>query len=233
MSFVLPRTVGSVAFRRPALRRTLAKLVSRLTCRFGMWRAPYSDKPTPFRGGYLTELRSRPLGLASASPHNKSDRPPNKAPGPQRTNDNHGVSLMKTYRVSRLYRWSRAGAKVILTAGAGLLYIVAVTHPTPLAFRLLLLAGMALFGWLFYVRLPKMPTEITVTDDGWVNFQSSRGTTRVQAADIQSIGPSLGRRTLRVQYSGGQVRLPNRFRRSFDFLLTVKGLNPAVDIRGF
>jgi hypothetical protein len=140
---------------------------------------------------------------------------------------------MKTYRVSRLYRWSRTGAKVILTAVAGFLYVMAVTHPTPLALRLLLLAAMVLFGWLFYVRFPKMPTEITVTDDGWVSFQSRRGTTRVQAADIRSIGQSFGRRTLRVKHAGGQVQLPNRFRKSFDFLLTMKGLNPAIDIKGF
>jgi len=140
---------------------------------------------------------------------------------------------MKTYRVSRLYRWSRIGAKVVLTAVAGLLYVVAVTQPTPLALRLALLAGIALFGWLFYVRLPTMPTEITITEDGWVNFQSRRGTTRVQAADIGSIGRSFGRRILRVQYAGGQIRLPNRFRKSLDLLLTLKGLNPAIDIRGF
>jgi hypothetical protein len=140
---------------------------------------------------------------------------------------------MKTYRVSSLYRWSRTGAKVILTALAGFLYVMAVTHPTPLALRLLLLAAMALFGWLFYVRFPKMPTEVTVTDDGWVNFQSRRGTTRVQATDIRSIGRSFGRRTLRVQHSGGQVLMPNRFRKTLDFLFTMKGLNPAIDIKGF
>ena len=138
---------------------------------------------------------------------------------------------MKTYRVSRLYRWSRALAKVILTAVAGLLYVFAVTHPTPLAFRLLLLAGIALFGWLFYVRLPKMPTEITITEDGWVSFRSRRGTTRVQAADIRSIGRSFGRRTLEVEHAGGRVRVPNRFRQRLDLLLTLKGLNPAIDIR--
>ncbi len=108
-----------------------------------------------------------------------------------------------------------------------------MTHPTPLALRLLLLAGIALFGWLFYVQLPKMPTEITITEDGWVNFQSRRGTTRVQAANIGSIGRSFGRRTLRVEYAGGQVRLPNRFRKLVNLLLTLKGLNPAIDIRGF
>jgi hypothetical protein len=140
---------------------------------------------------------------------------------------------MKTYSVSSLYRWSRTGAKVILTAVAGFLYVMAVTHPTPLAARLLLLAALALFGWLFYVRFPRMATKITVSDDGWVNFQSRRGTTRVQAADIRSIGRSFGRRTLRVQYAGGQVQMPNRFRKTLDFLFTLKGMNPAIDIKGF
>ncbi len=140
---------------------------------------------------------------------------------------------MKTYRVSRLYRWSRFGAKVALTAAGGVLYVLAVTHPTPLALRLLLLAGLAFFGWLFYVRLPKMPTQITIAEDGWVNFQSARGTTRVQAADIRSIGRSFGRRTLRVEHAGGQVRMPNRYKKLLDFLFTVKGLNPAIEIRGF
>jgi hypothetical protein len=140
---------------------------------------------------------------------------------------------MKTYTVSRLYRWSRTGIKVILTAVAGILYFVAVTQETPLVFRLLLLAAIALFGWLYYVRLPKMPTEITVSEDGWVNFQSQRGVTRVQAADIQSIARSFGRRTLFVEHVQGRVRLPNRFKKLLDFLFTLKGLNPAIEIRGF
>ena len=140
---------------------------------------------------------------------------------------------MKTYRVSRLYRWSRFAAKVGFTGVGGVLYVLAVTHPTPLALRLLLLAGLAFFGWLFYVRLPKMPTEITISEDGWVNFQSRNGTTRVQAADIRSIGRSFGRRTLRVVHAGGQLQMPNRYKKLLDFLFTMKGLNPAIDIRGF
>lgn len=138
---------------------------------------------------------------------------------------------MKTYRVSRVYRWSRALAKIALTSVAGFLYVFAVTHPTPLAFRLILLAAIALFGWLFYVRLPRMATEITITEDGRVNFRSRRGTTTVQATDIRAIARSFGRRTLKVEYAGGQVRLPNRFRRLLDLLLTLKGLNPSLDIR--
>jgi hypothetical protein len=140
---------------------------------------------------------------------------------------------MKTYRVSRLYRWSLATAKVILTGLAGVLYYAAVTHPTPLATRLWLLAGIALFGWLFYVRLPKVPTQITIGEDGLIEFKSHRGTTAVKAADIRSIGQTFSRRTLRVNHAGGQVRLPNRFKKLVDFLLTVKGMNPSIEMVGF
>jgi uncharacterized membrane protein len=138
---------------------------------------------------------------------------------------------MKTYRVSRLWRWSRISAKVVLTVAAAFLYYFAVSHPTPLAFRLSLLAGIALFGYLFYVRLPRVPTEVTITQDGLVSFRSRRGTMQIPAGEIRAIGRSFGRRTLKVEYDGGVVRLPNRFRRLLDLLLTLKGLNPAIDIR--
>jgi hypothetical protein len=140
---------------------------------------------------------------------------------------------MKTYRVSRPFVWFTTAAKVVLTAVAALLYVLAVTQPTPTPVRLLLLAGLTLFGWTMYVRLPRMPTEIEVSDDGWVHFRSRRGTTRVQAADIRSIGRSLGRRTVRVRHAGGRLRLPNRFRGFFDFLVTVKTLNPSIELRGY
>ena len=140
---------------------------------------------------------------------------------------------MKTYRVSRLYRWSMVGAKVILTGVAGALYLAAVTHPTPLAARLWLLAGITLFGWLFYVRLPKVPTQINVTEDGLVEFKSRRGTTAVKVADIRSIGRTFSRRSLRVKHAGGQVKVPNRFKKLVDLLLTVKGLNPSIEMVGF
>ena len=140
---------------------------------------------------------------------------------------------MKTYRVSRPFVWFTTAAKVVLTAVAALLYVLAVTQLTPLPARLLLLAGLTLFGWTMYVRLPRMPTEIADSDDGWVDFRSQRGTTRVQAADIRSIARSLGRRTVRVRHAGGRLRLPNRFRGFFDFLVTLKTFNPSIDLRGY
>jgi hypothetical protein len=140
---------------------------------------------------------------------------------------------MKTYRVSRLYRFSLLAAKVVFTGLAGALYYAAVSHPTPLPTRLALLAGIALFGWLFYVHMPKVPMRIDVGEDGLIEFKSRRGTTAVKAADIQSIGRTFSRRTVRVNHAGGQVRVPNRFKKLVDFLLTVKGLNPSIDMVGF
>jgi hypothetical protein len=140
---------------------------------------------------------------------------------------------MKTYRVSRPFVWLMAGSKVALTGLAAVLYGMAVTHPTPLPLRLLLLAGLAGFGWLYYVRLPKMPTEIAVTPDGWVDFKGRKGTHRVHVASIRSIGRGLRRGTVRVRHAGGKLRMPNRFGAFYDFLSTVKGMNPAIEIRGF
>ncbi|MFO0951999.1 MAG: hypothetical protein U0835_12780 [Isosphaeraceae bacterium] len=140
---------------------------------------------------------------------------------------------MKTYRVPRPFLWFQSLAKLGLTSLAAYAYIYAVTHPTPMPARVGLLLALLLFGWVFYVRLPKMPTEIDLTDDGWVRFRGRRGQMRVHVASIRSIGRGVGRRTVRLRYNGGRMLLPNRFVAFYDFLSTVKRLNPAVEIRGF
>jgi hypothetical protein len=140
---------------------------------------------------------------------------------------------MKTYRVSPLFLWSTRLTKLALTAAAGALYIGAVTHPTPLPARLALLAGLAAFIWLFYVRLPRLTTEIELNEDGWVEFRNRRGSQQVHVASIRSIGRGLGPRGVRVRHGGGSVRLPARFRQFYDFLASVKSMNPAIEIRGF
>lgn len=140
---------------------------------------------------------------------------------------------MKVYRVSKPWVWFMGGTRVVLTIVAAVLYLVAVTHPTPQPHRLLLLAGLCVFGWLFYVRYPRMPREIAITGDGWVHFRGRKDSSRIHVASIRSIGRSAGYRTVRLRHAGGRVRLPNRFPGFYDFLATVKGLNPAIDIRGF
>jgi hypothetical protein len=140
---------------------------------------------------------------------------------------------MKSYRVARRFLWSVTTAKVVLTLGAGVAYVLAVTHPTPLGTRLFLLACMIAFGWLYYVRLPRMPTQIDVFKDGWVQFQGRQGTQKVHVASIKSIGQGIGRRTVKVRHGGGKIRMPNRVEGFYDFLSTVKSLNPAIVVRGF
>jgi hypothetical protein len=140
---------------------------------------------------------------------------------------------MKTYRVSRLHLWSMSAAKVLLTGLAAAGYVSAVTHPTPLAYRLLLLAAMVFLGWLLYVRYPKMPTEIEVDKEGWVLFRGPRGETRVRVADIRAVGHDLGGGTVRIRHAGGRLYLFNRVPGFYDFLSTIKSLNPAIVVRGF
>lgn len=139
---------------------------------------------------------------------------------------------MKTYQVSRAFVRTRTALTLAVTGVGALLYYQAVTHPTPLPLRLMLLAGLYIAGWLVYFRLPRVPTEIAVSDDGWVDFRGRRGTTRVHVAAINSIARGL-RRSVRVRHAGGRVRLPNRFQGFYDFLATVKGMNPGIEIRGF
>ncbi len=140
---------------------------------------------------------------------------------------------MKTYQVSRPYLWLRASTKAIATTAAVYLYISAVTHPTPLPMRLTLLAGLASFGYLMYVRQPRMPTEIIWGEDGSIEFRGRKGTQRVHVADLRSIASGVGRMAVKVRHKGGRLRMPNRFPGFYDFLATVKAHNPTVAIKGF
>lgn len=140
---------------------------------------------------------------------------------------------MKVYHVSRSFEWFMGLARVAFTVAGAVAYLVAVTNPTPMPARLLLLAALCVFGWVFYVRYPRMTREITLTHDGWVHLRGRKDSTRIHVASIRSIARGLNHRSVRLRHVGGRVRLPNRFRGFYDFLSTVKSLNPAVEIRGF
>ena len=62
VSNALPRVVGSVAFRRPELPRTLAKLVSRLTCRLGCGEHPDIVEPVKRALAAVCFFERGPLG---------------------------------------------------------------------------------------------------------------------------------------------------------------------------
>ena len=74
---------------------------------------------------------------------------------------------------------------------------------------------------------------IHTPDDGWINFRGRRDTEKVHVATIKSIGRGLGGKTVRVRHGGGRLRMANGVKDFYDFLATVKGMNPAIDIRGF
>ncbi len=144
---------------------------------------------------------------------------------------------MKTYRVTRPYLWMLGGTKILLTGLGAVLYVSALANHAPLPARLALLAGLTTMGYVLYVRLPKMPTEINVAEDGAVDFRGRRGVvTRLRAQDIKAVRRTflpIGRGAVKIAHSGGKVRLVNRFGGFYDFLTTLKSHNPAIQIKGF
>lgn len=144
---------------------------------------------------------------------------------------------MKTYRVTRPYLWMQRGAKVLLTGLGAVLYVSALANHARLPARLALLAGLTAMGYFLYVRLPKMPTEIRVADDGSVDIRSRKGVlATLRAEDIKTIRRTflpIGRGAVKIAHSGGKVRLVNRFGGFYDFLATLKAHNPAIQIKGF
>lgn len=140
---------------------------------------------------------------------------------------------MKVYQVPRSFVWFMGLTKVLLTVAGAVAYVAAVTGPTPQPQRLALLAALCLFGWVFYVRYPRMTREISVSQDGWVRLRGPRRDRRIHVASIRSIGRGLGHRSVLLRHAQGRIRLPNRFRGFYDFLSTVKRLNPAIEVRGF
>src|SRR4051794_26027789 len=114
---------------------------------------------------------------------------------------------MKTYRVTRPYLWMLGGTKVLLTGLGAALYVSALANHAPLPARLALLAGLTTMGYILYVRLPKMPTEINVADDGEVDFRGKQGVvTRLRAQDIKAVRRTflpIGRGSVKIAHSGG------------------------------
>lgn len=144
---------------------------------------------------------------------------------------------MKTYRVGRPYLWLQNGVKLGLTALGGVLYVSALANHAPLPARLTLLAGLTTMGYLLYVRMPKMPTEIQVADDGSVDIRGRKGlVAHIRAQDITAVRRGLipiGRGSVKIKHAGGKVRMANRFGGFYDFLATMKTHNPAIQIKGF
>jgi hypothetical protein len=95
--------------------------------------------------------------------------------------------------------------------------------------------------WLVYVAVVAayaayaFTFEITVQPDGRIVFRSLLRTRTVPASDIVSIRPGfldINRQYLVIRHRGGKVRLGGPFEHFYDFLTTLKRLNPSVDTDG-
>jgi hypothetical protein len=94
-----------------------------------------------------------------------------------------------------------------------------------------------LVGWSFLYFALVIPFEITIDEDGAVGFRSRLRTVTIPAGDITSIttGAWFDPNTFQavVRHKGGKLALINQFAGFRDFLTTLRGLNPSVEIKGF
>ena len=102
------------------------------------------------------------------------------------------------------------------------------------------LASLAVAGvvaWGFFRLALATPTELALGEDGCIEFRSSLGTTRLRINDITSISTGgwsdPNRFLVTIRHKDGKVKLVNQFRDFRDFLVTVKSLNPSVEVKGF
>ncbi|GAC1471252.1 MAG: hypothetical protein NVSMB9_17210 [Isosphaeraceae bacterium] len=98
------------------------------------------------------------------------------------------------------------------------------------------LAG-ALVAWNFFFFALVIPIEITIDKEGAVGFRSRLRTIAIPAGEITSISTGgwydpNGFQAV-VRHKGGKLKLINQFADFRDFLVTLRELNPAVEIKGF
>ena len=84
--------------------------------------------------------------------------------------------------------------------------------------------------WYFYVL--RIPFELTVRDDKSVEFRSVIKRTVVYALDIKSIKAGLDTRWVKIKHAGGTLRLANHIDGFYDFIWTLKSINPSIEVRG-
>jgi hypothetical protein len=86
-------------------------------------------------------------------------------------------------------------------------------------------------------RLRTMPIQMTIDDDRTISFQSAIRSRSIPAAEIISIRTSgwMGYTSFYtvIRHKQGKIYLLNCFPQFRDFLITVKSMNPAVEVRGF
>ncbi len=157
----------------------------------------------------------------------------------------------KTYRLPVSLQLGLALFEIVFSLATLLLAFWVIVGPLAFLLGLLvmgadaiMLAGPVLAGVVFLVpfaimthRVLTLPIEITIDDDRTISLKSWFGSRSIPAAEIISIRTG-GRMDqtgfyAQIEQKQGKIYLLNRFPEFREFLITVKSLNPAVEISGF
>jgi len=160
------------------------------------------------------------------------------------------VGAVKTYnlpRANHVVPWVFAGfallgAPIVIAGVAALLLDAGHSHflngssGTAGGIFTMFLVGVLAAGRLSLYLL-RIPFEIGITDEPIIEFRSWLRTLTLTPYEVISI--CTGGWTdpqavnLVIKYKGGRLCLSNKFSNFRDFLVTIKSLNPSVEIRGF
>src|SRR5688572_3875553 len=121
---------------------------------------------------------------------------------------------------------------VVLAGTVG--FLVAVATGAELSFGLVFF-GVGVLYWWFSI-LYQLFYEVTLHEDGEVEFKSVLRTRRVRATDIEAIVPRWGGvdlYTMTVRTTHGKLHMIRGMSNMFDFGTRLRELNPTVDLRRF
>ena len=192
------------------------------------------------RTSLASQAASRPVltGLIDDDREFSADAPPKS------------VGAARRYSLSRIHRvvpvalagFTLSGATVVITGVAMLLlapgYSLSPNWAGGAAGGVftLLLFGVLVAG-LLSLYLFRIPFEIGFTDEPMIELRSWLRTQTLSPYEVISIrtGGWNDPRALNmvIKYKGGKLCLSNSFSNFRDFLLTLKSLNPSVEIKGF
>jgi hypothetical protein len=188
----------------------------------------------------VSHAASRPVltGLIDDDREFSADAPPKS------------VGAARRYNLSRIHRvvpvalagFTVFGATVVITGVAMLLltpgYSLSPSWGDGAAGGVftLLLSGVLVAGplSLYFFRIP---FEIGFTDEPMIELRSWLRTQRLSPYEVISIrtGGWNDPRAVNmvIKYKGGKLYLSNSFSNFRDFLVTLKSLNPSIEIKGF
>ena len=140
---------------------------------------------------------------------------------------------MKTYKVSRsilIFIYGLLGFVSLIGAIVVFQSFRSGVGQFPAQPFLILWAGMLVWIWYIYARIP---VAITWREEGVLTFKSLIRTTEVPVDDIIAIKAApLSWGFIRITYKGGSLRIINQITGLYELIGAVKAANPLVEIKG-